>query len=176
MATLHFHIPCSTVWCIVFCRAQFWNCQLWERQLPIHWLAATHIEWYPCQRNKTTHTSNPKVLRPDGKLLECNKWKWKINIGKKLVYDILAAQKCSFLVRLTYFATIFVPGDGFLRQSGTNPIFGAVVGSSLLAFPTAPWSTQPAVVRWDAFKTAREPVLGSANPRFFFVADRKKKL
>ena len=71
--------------------------------------------------------------------------------------------------RLTYFATIFVPGDGFLRQSATNPIFG-----SLLAFPTAPWSTQPAAVRWDAFKTAREPVLGSANPRFFLVADRKK--
>ena len=93
---------------------------------------------------------------------------------KKLLYDILAAQKCSFLVQLTYFATIFVPGDGFLRQSATNPIFGAVVESSPLAFPTAPWSTQPAAVSWDAFKTAREPVLGSANPRFFLVADRKK--
>ena len=154
----------------MFCRAQFWNCQLWERQLPIHWLAATHIEWYQCQRNKTTHTSNPKVLRPDGKLLECKKWKLIINIGKKLVYDIMAAQKCSFLVRLTYFATIF--GDGFLRQSATNPIFG----SSLLAFPTAPWSTQPAAVRWVAFKTAREPVLGSANPRFFFRRGSRKKL
>ena len=91
-----------------------------------------------------------------------------------MLYDILAAQKCSFLVRLTYFATIFVPGDGFLRQSATNPIFGAVVGFSLLAFPTAPWSTQPAVVRWDAFKTAREPVLGSANPVFFSSRIEKK--
>ena len=91
---------------------------------------------------------------------------------KKLVYDILVAQKWSFLVRLTYFATIFVPGDGFLRQSATNPIFGAVE-SSPLAFPTAPWSTQPAVVRWDAFKTAREPVLGSANPVFFRRGSKK---
>ena len=91
-----------------------------------------------------------------------------------MLYDILAAQKCSFLVRLTYFATIFVPGDGFLRQSGTNPIFGSVVGSFPLAFPTAPWSTQPAAVRWGAFKTAREPVLGSANPVFFSSRVEKK--
>ena len=61
-----------------------------------------------------------------------------------------------------------------MRQSATNPIFGAVVGSSLLAFPTAPWSTQPAAVRWDAFKTAREPVLGrSANPVFFRRGPKK---
>ena len=78
-------------------------------------------------------------------------------------------------LQLTYFATIFVPGDGFLRQSATNPIFGAVVESSLLAFPTAPWSTQPAAVSWDALKTAREPVLGrSANPVFFRRGSRKK--
>ena len=94
---------------------------------------------------------------------------------KKLLYDILAAQKCSFLVQLTYFATIFVPGDGFLRQSGTNPIFGAVVGSSLLAFPTALWPTQPAAVRGGMhLKLLGNQFREEVPTVFFFVADRKK--
>ena len=95
-------------------------------------------------------------------------------LQKKLLYDILAAQKCSFLVQLTYFATIFVPGDGFLRQSGTNPIFGAVVGSSLLAFPTAPWSTQPAAVRGGMHLKLPGNQFWEVPTLFFFVADRKK--
>ena len=90
---------------------------------------------------------------------------------KKLLYDIPAAQKCSFLAQLTYFRLFLSLGTDFCVS--LNPIFGAVGGSSLLAFPTAPWSTQPAAVRCDAFKTAREPVLGSANPVFFRRGSRK---
>lgn len=96
-------------------------------------------------------------------------------LQKKLLYDILAAQKCSFLVQLTYFATIFVPGDGFLRQSGTNPIFGAVVGSSLLAFPTAPWSTQPAAVRGGLHLKLPGNQFWEVPTLFFFLSRIEKK-
>ena len=77
-------------------------------------------------------------------------------------------------LELTNFATIFVPGDGFLRQSGTNPIFGAVVGSSLLAFPTAPWSTQPAAVRGGLHLKLPGNQFWEVPTLGFFVANRKK--
>ena len=78
-------------------------------------------------------------------------------------------------LELTNFATIFVPGDGFLRQSGTNPIFGAV-GSSLLAFPTAPWSTQPAVVRGGMHLKLPGNQFWEEVPTLGFFRRRSKKV
>ena len=93
---------------------------------------------------------------------------------KKMLYDILAAQKCSFLVRLTYFATIFVPGDGFLRQSATNPIFGAVVRS----FPFLLFRQLHGLrnqLRWGGMHLKLPGNQFWEVPTlFFFVADRKK--
>ena len=64
-----------------------------------------------------------------------------------------------------------------MRQSATNPIFGAVVGSSLLAFPTAPWSTQPAAVRGGMhLKLPGNQFWEEVPTLFFFVADREKKV
>ena len=79
-------------------------------------------------------------------------------------------------LELTNFATIFVPGDGFLRQSGTNPIFGAVVGSSLLAFPTALWPTQPAAVRGGLHLKLPGNQFWEVPTLFFFLSRIEKKL
>ena len=97
---------------------------------------------------------------------------------KKLVNYILAAQKYLFLVRwssIDLFCDYFCPWGRIFASVCHKSYFwrGGGILPSCFSDSSVVYATSCGE-RWDAFKTAREPVLGSANPLFFSSRIEKK--
>ena len=153
---------------------QFWTVNSGgRRQLPIHWLPPTHIEWYSCQKFK----SSPHQTKTIQKSIYWSRTRSSMSKQQKNAYlgHCTKYQLQLFLPQdRSYFCVRQIP---FLRRldlifASDGSYFWA--GSSLLAFPTAAlvYATPPQKPllcrqRWDAFKTVWEPVSRSGSPDFF---------